>query len=110
MGSVGPKPAFFIGGGAKATIDQAKALPAKGGAHATTGAGEGTGSLGALLEQARQQLDPLAASSTVIGNVVTALVVTGLLLTAGGIAYRWYAARKAKARADALDLPEGVTA
>jgi len=109
-GSVGPKPVFFIGGDAKATIDQAKALPAKGGADATTGAGVGTGGLGALLEQARQQLDPLAASSTVIGNVVTALVVTGVVLTAGGIAYRWYAARKAKARAEALDLPEGVAA
>lgn len=67
-----------------------------------------------MIEAARQQLDPLAASSTVIGYVVTALVVTGVLLTAGGYAYRWFAARKAARKAarqaDALDLPQGVAA
>ena len=109
-GSVGPQPAFFLGGNAKATIDQAKPLPAKGPADATTGAGVTSGTLGGVIEAARQQLDPLAASSTVIGYVVTALVVTGVLLTAGGYAYRWYAARRAARRADALDLPEGVAA
>lgn len=109
-GSVGPQPVFFAGGNAKATIDQAKPLPAKAGADATTGAGVTSGSLGGVLEAARQQLDPLASTSTVIGYVVTALVVTGVLMTAGGFAYRAYASRKAKARADALDLPEGVAA
>ena len=109
-GSVVPQPTFFLGGNVKATIDQAKPLPAKGGADAATGAGVSSGSLGGVLEAARQQLDPLAASSTVIGYVVTALVVTGVLITAGGFAYRLYASRKAQARADALDLPEGVAA
>lgn len=109
-GSVGPDPAFAAGGNAKATIDQAKALPAKGGADATTGAGIGSTGLGGVLEQARQQLDPLAASSEMIGHVVAALVVTGLLLTVGGVAYRWLAARRARALADALDLPQGVAA
>ena len=109
-GSVGPQPAFFVGGNAKATLDQAKPLPAKGVADATTGAGGGSVGLAAVIEQARQQLDPLAASSQIIGNVVAALVVTGALLAIGGFGYRWLAARKAKARADALDLPEGVAA
>lgn len=109
-GSVGPDPAFAVGGNARATIDQAKPLPLKGPADATTGAGLGSGGLAGVLEQARQQLDPLAASSQLIGNIVAALVVTGVVLTAGGFAYRWIAARRAKALADALDLPEGVAA
>ena len=109
-GSVGPDPVFAAGGNAKATIDQAKPLPVKAAADATTGAGIGSGGLAGLLEQARQQLDPLAASSQLIGNVVAALVITGVVLTAGGFFYRWLAARRGKALADALDLPEGVTA
>lgn len=109
-GSVGPQPAFFAGGNAKATIDQAKPLPIKGVADATTGAGIGSGGLAGVLEQARQQLDPLAAGSQIIGQVVAALVVTGAVLTVGGVVYRWYAARKARAHADALDLPQGVAA
>nr|WP_047581717.1 glycoside hydrolase family 108 protein [Methylobacterium sp. ZNC0032] len=109
-GSVAPKPIFFAGGNAKATIDQAMPLPAKGGADAATGAGISSGSLGGVLEAARQQLEPLAGASTVIGYVVTALVVTGVLMTAGGFAYRAYASHKARARADALDLPDGVVA
>lgn len=109
-GSVAPKPIFFAGGGAKATIDQAKPLPAKAGADAATGAGISSGSLGGVLEAARQQLEPLAGASTVIGYVVTALVITGVLMTAGGFAYRAYASHKARVRADALDLPEGVAA
>ncbi len=109
MGSVGPQPSF-TGGNAKATIDQASPLPAKGAADAATGAGVGTGTLGGVLEQARQQLDPFAAGSTLIANIVTALVITGLVLAAGGIAYRLYASRKARHLADALDLPAGVAA
>jgi lysozyme family protein len=109
-GSVGPQPRFAEGGNAKATIEQAKPLPGKGAADAAAGAGVGSGGLGAALEQARQQLDPLAAGSDLIGNIVAALVITGVLLTAGGFAWRWWAARKAAERADALDLPESVAA
>lgn len=109
-GSVGPQPAFVLDGNAKATIDQAKPLPVKGAADATAGAGGGTVGLAAVLDQVRQQLDPLAGSSALIGNIVAALVITGAVLAIGGFAYRSYAARKAKARADALDLPEGVAA
>lgn len=60
--------------------------------------------------KARQTLDPLASGSTLIANIVTALVITGVLLTAGGVTYRWYASRNAKRLADALDLPEGIAA
>ena len=45
-----------------------------------------------------------------LGTQLFRFVVTGVLLTAGGYAYRWYAARRAARRADALDLPEGVAA
>lgn len=109
-GSVAPKPVFFAGGQAKAPIAQAKALPVKALADGATGAGVGSGGLAAMLEQARAQLDPLAAGSVWIGHVVTALVVTGVLLAAGGFAWRAFASHRAKARADALDLPEGVAA
>ncbi|MBN9444399.1 glycoside hydrolase family 108 protein [Bosea sp. (in: a-proteobacteria)] len=109
-GSVGPQPVFFLGGNVKATIDQAKPLPAKGPADATAGAGGGSVGLAAVLDQVREQLDPLAAGSEIIGHVVAALVITGAVLTIGGIGYRFFAARRAKKRADALDLPDGVTA
>lgn len=109
-GSVAPNPVFFAGGNAKATIDQARPLPAKAGADAATGAGISSGSLGGVLEAARQQLEPLASASIVIGYVVTALVVTGVLMTVGGFAYRAYVSHRTRVRADALDLPDGVAA
>lgn len=109
-GSVGPDPAFAAGGNAKATIDQAKPLPTKAPADAAAGAGIGSTGLGGVLEQARQQLDPLAAGSPLIGKIVAALVITGVVLAVGGFGWRWLAARRAKALADALDLPEGVAA
>ncbi len=43
-----------------------------------------------------------------LGGVM--IVVAGLALMLGGMAWRWYAARQAKALADALDLPQGVAA
>lgn len=109
-GSVGPNPAFVAGSNVKATLAQAKPLPAKAPADTTAGVDVGSTGIAGVLEQARQQLDPLAASSQMIGNIVAALVITGVVLTAGGFAYRWWAGRRAKALADALDLPESVTA
>ena len=61
-----------------------------------------------MLEQARQQLDPLAASSHLIGNIVAVLVVTGVVLTTSGFVYCWSATREARALSSALDLPEDV--
>ncbi|MDQ8730492.1 glycoside hydrolase family 108 protein [Bradyrhizobium sp. LHD-71] len=94
----------------KAPVREAKTLPGKGAADAATGGGLVTGGLGGALSSAREQLEPLAGASTLIATVVTMLVVAGIVLMAGGIAWRWYAARKGRALADALDLPQGVAA
>ena len=110
VGSVGPQPVIYAGGNAKAPLDHAKPLPVKGVPDASTGAGLGSTGVAGLLDQARQHLDPLATTSAVIGNIVTALVVTGVVLAVGGLLWRSYASWRAKARADALDLPDGVTA
>lgn len=94
----------------KAPMSQAKRLPGKGAADAATGGGAVTGGLGGVLETARSQLEPLAGASPLIGKVVAGLIVAGLVLMLGGMAWRWYAARRARAMADALDLPDGVAA
>jgi lysozyme family protein len=98
----------------KAKVSDAKTLPGKGAADAATGGGLVTGGLagglGAALDAAREQLEPLAGASAHIATVVTILVVAGFALMLGGMAWRWYAARKARALADALDLPQGVAA
>ena len=95
---------------AKAPLRDAKCLPRKGVADAAAGGGLVTGGLGTALEAARQQLEPFAQAAPWIGKIVAALVVAGVVLMLGGMAWRWYAARKAKQMADALDLPQGVAA
>ncbi|AOO81673.1 glycoside hydrolase family 108 protein [Bosea vaviloviae] len=103
-GSVGPVLAHAEGGNAKATIGQAvpAASPAVG--DVAIGGGVATGGLGGALQQAQDALSPLAGNSALIGNIVAALVVTGAVITIGGILYRLWARRKAAAQADALDL------
>jgi lysozyme family protein len=94
----------------KARVSDARNLPGKGAADAATGGGAAAGTLGGAIETARQTLEPLSAASPYIATLVTILVVAGLALMLGGMAWRWYAARQAKALADALDLPQGVAA
>lgn len=94
----------------KAKVSDARTLPGKGAADAATGGGVVTGGLGGALNSVREQLEPLAGASTHIANLVTVLIIAGVVLMLGGMACRWYAARKARALADALDLPAGVAA
>jgi lysozyme family protein len=94
----------------KAKVSDAKPLPGKGAADAATGGGVVTGGLGGALDAAREQLEPLAGASSYIATLVTVLVVAGIVLMLGGMAWRWYAARQARAIADAIDLPDGVAA
>ncbi|SFJ54841.1 Lysozyme family protein [Bosea sp. OK403] len=103
-GSVGPAPVHAAGGSAKATLDQARPLPAMAGGDAAIGGGMATGGLGGVLQQAQDALSPLAGNSTIIGNIVAALVVAGAVITIGGLGYRFVAQRRAAAQADALDL------
>lgn len=95
---------------AKAPIRDAQPMPGKAGADAATGGGAVTGGLGTALETARQQLEPLAGAVPAIGWIVAVLIIAGVVLMVGGFAWRWWASRKSKQIADALDLPEGVTA
>lgn len=106
MGDVGPEVEFVPGGNAKATIDQATTAPTKAPADVATGGGIATGGAGGALQQAQETLTPLAGSSDLIANIIMALVITGVVLTIGGLAYRAYATWKAKRRADVLDLDE----
>ena len=103
-GSVGPAPVHVEGGNAKATLDQARPLPVMAGGDAAIGGGVATGGLGGALQQAQDALAPLAGNSTILGNIVAALVVTGALITIGGLGYRFLAQRRAAALTEALDL------
>jgi lysozyme family protein len=94
----------------RAPMSDARQLPGKGTADAATGGGVVTGGLGGALDAAREQLEPLAGASPVVGRIVAGLIVAGIVLTLGGVAYRWWAARRAKQLVDALDLPQGVAA
>jgi lysozyme family protein len=103
-GSVGPQPVFTDGGNAKATIEQAKAPASPAGGDAAIGSGGATVVLGGALKQAQDALAPLSGSGGWIDGVVVALIITGALITIGGIAWRLHARRKAAKQTDALDL------
>lgn len=93
----------------KAKTSDAKKPPGKGAADAATGGGIASGGLGTALETARQSLEPFSEAVPWVGKLIVAMILVGALLTVGGLVYRWYAARKARELADALDLPHGVT-
>lgn len=115
-GSVGPDPVWSAEGAARAVVEDAKPIPTKAPGDLATAAGTTT-SVGAqavdhstTLEQIRASLEPHAASIQWVAQLVAILTVAGALVTIGGLAYRWYATRKAKKLSDALDLPSGVAA
>lgn len=93
-----------VPGNAKAFISDAKPAPALAIADATTGGGIGSGGLAATLQQVQDQLSPYSYGSTLVGKVVVGLIIVSATLTVGGLAYRWWAARRKAERADALDL------
>ncbi|WP_434733771.1 glycoside hydrolase family 108 protein [Rhizobium sp. YTUHZ044] len=104
-GTVEAQPLGLASGAhAKALLSDAKPAPALAVADASTGGGIGSGGLAATLQQVQDQLSPLSYSSELIGKIVAGLIIVSAVLTFGGLAYRWYAARRRKERADALDL------
>lgn len=109
-GSVGPVPKAEAGSEIKAPIEHATALPTKAPADAASGAGVATAGAGGALASAKESLEPLAGTSNWINYAIAGLALVGALLIIGGVAYRWYASRKAHDAADVLDLPSGVTA
>lgn len=103
-GSVGAPPVFAEGGNAKAQIGQARPAASPAGGDAAIGGGVTTSVLGGALQQAQDALAPLAGSGGWIDSAVAALVVTGALITVGGVVWRLHARRKAAQQTDALDL------
>jgi lysozyme family protein len=104
-GDVGPEVTYTPDGAAKAPVEDAKPAPSTvPGDVATTGGATGGGILGAL-ETAKEQLTPFSSANGWIETVVVVLIVAGVVLAIGGVAYRIWAKRKAAERADVLDLP-----
>ena len=103
-GAEGPALSFTAGGDAKAPVTDAKASPTLAVADAATGVGGGSFTLGGALTAAKDQLTAFAGSSAFVDNLIVGLIVGGMLVGAGSYGYRWYAARRRKERAEALDL------
>ena len=104
IGSVGPEISYVLGGDAKALITDAIARPNVGAADAVTGVGGGGVGIGGMLKAAQEQLAPFTGTSEFIDRAVAVLVVGGLVVGVAAYGYRWYADRKRKERADALDI------
>lgn len=101
-GSVGDPPMAIAKAGEKARERDAKKKPGTGLADAAAGLGAGGGTVAGTLQQTREHLEPLAGSSEWIGTIVAVLTVISAALVLGGLAYRWWTARKAAELAEAL--------
>jgi len=97
-----PAVSFYSGGQAKASIESAKTAPSVAAADASIGGGVGAGGIAGTLQSLQDQLTPYSIAGDWIVKVVVVLAIAGALMTAGGIAYRWYANRKAAKLAEAL--------
>ncbi|MDX0427983.1 N-acetylmuramidase [Sinorhizobium medicae] len=93
----------IAGAETKATIEDARKAPSPAPADAATGGGIGAGGIAGTLQTLQDQLTPFSAAGNWITTLVVVLAVSGAGLAAGGIAYRWYAKRRAAQLADALD-------
>ena len=100
MGSVGPDVVWETNMNKKATLLDAKPRLSTAPADAT--AAGGTVSTG--IATAQSAIEPLQGMSPVIDQLITALIVIGVLATVGGIALAWYARRKNAELEDALGI------
>ena len=94
------------GAEARGRVSDARRAPSKTPADAAIGGGSVSGGLAEAVRQSRESLEPLAGSGTV-NTIIAVLALAGVILVAGGLAYRWWATRKEKQRAEALDIAEG---
>jgi lysozyme family protein len=100
-GSVGPEisvPVDF-NGNAKAFLSDAKSAPSRAPGDAAAGAG----GLSVVISQAQEQLMPLTQIEFV-AKAMAGLAIAGAAVAIGGIAYRFWAKKKADDIKDALDL------
>lgn len=98
-GSVGPQPTYVAGMERRAFLTDAKVVPGKAIADATTGGGIVT----ATITQVTDALSPVADKLEVAAKAVAVLTAVGSILAAAGLLYRMYANRRQKALDDALD-------
>jgi lysozyme family protein len=101
-GSVGPAVEYDPAAARKARDSEAKARPGTGAADAMTGAGAAGGGGAATIEQAKDALAPLAGDSPFIGKLFAGLVVVSAVMVIGGLAWRFWQARKQKAYDEAI--------
>ncbi len=98
-GSVGPQPTYLAGMERRALLSDAKAVPGRAIADATTGGGVVT----TAISQVTDTLAPLADKLPQVSTALTVLTVVGALLAAAGIAYRLWASGRQRQLDDALD-------
>jgi len=92
-----------VGAETKARIEDAKKAPSPAPADAATGGGVGGMGIAGTLQTLQDQLTPFSAAGQWITNLVAILAISGAVIAAGGVAYRWYAKRQQNRLADALD-------
>lgn len=92
----------------KATIDNAIKRPTKAVADAAVGTGAGIAGAAQAVQQAIEQLAPLAAAGGSVTTIVTYLTLGGVFLALGGIAMRVFQKSKEAQRADDLNLTDGT--
>lgn len=97
---------YIAGADAKAVVEDAKPRPTKAVADAAVGGGISVATAAQGLQEAIEQLTPLAGTSTTISTIVAFLTVAGVAITAGGIAWRFWQKSREYERADALNLTE----
>nr|USU31522.1 glycoside hydrolase family 108 protein [Methylobacterium sp. OTU13CASTA1] len=98
-GSVGPQPTYVAGIERRGLLSDARSVPGKGFADATTGGGIVTGAI----SQVTDTLQPLSGTLPSVSTALTVLTVVGAVLAAAGIAYRLWAKGREKDLDDALD-------
>lgn len=116
MGSVGPAPEFTKEGAQRADIDDIATPPAPIGGSVGTVAGGGGAAV--IIDQAKDTLQPMVGGGGWLDTIFAGLVVAGVVVAVGGIAYGLWASRRNKeigaivsgdAKADLRDL-RGATA
>lgn len=99
-GSVGPAVVWAPNMNKKATIVDAKPKVSTAPADATAAGG----TVSTTLTTVQSTLEPLQGNSHLVDQVLMAILVLGVLATAGGLLWAWYARRKNAELEDALDI------
>ncbi|BCM19271.1 glycoside hydrolase family 108 protein [Mesorhizobium sp. J8] len=98
-----PQSANFVDGGqAKAFVEDATTAPSTAPADAAAGGGVAVIGLSGTLAELQSQLSPFTYTSEWIGKIVVILALVSAVMAIGGLAYGWYARRKAARLANAI--------